>query len=279
MPLAQVRRSARRLARRAKSWSTIVGLTLRGNSVERTSKLKNCKDPIMMIYGFGATRRTLAILEKRLHHDGFTVFSVRLGGFFNTFNTDSIEQLGRHVEAKVERLYKKHGFRGKLTILGHSKGGLIGHYYIKKLGGAKRVKALITLGTPHMGNPWAMVMSYTPVSWIFKSLKQMSPTSQFIQSLKETPFPPNVKIVSIYSKDDTVCPYPVAVLHETSNVKNIEVFGISHSEFLIKKTVYNALKHALKDEIPVSWTEVSRKNYLEHIEGQKSRFRLIRGLK
>lgn len=279
MPIARVKRVARRIARRAQSWGTIVGLTLSGNSVERISKLKNCRDPIMMIYGFGATRRTLAILEKRLQTDGFTVFSVNLGGFLNTFNTDSIERLARHIQEKVERLYKKHNFRGKLTILGHSKGGVIGHYYIKNLGGAKRVKSLITMGTPHNGNPWAMIASFTPISWICKSLKQMSPISQFIKNLKNTPFPKGVKVYSIYSKDDTVCPYPVSVLGETEDVKNIEVFGVSHSEFLIKKNAYNAIKHALNNEIPVSWTEVSRKNYLDHLDEKKERFRLIPGFK
>lgn len=267
------------MVRKAQSWKTVVGLTLSGNSVERVSKLKNCKDPIMMIYGFGATRRTLAILEKRLQNDGFTVFSINLGGFLNTFNTDSIERLANHVKEKVERLYKKHHFRGKLTILGHSKGGLIGHYYIKKLGGHNRVKSLITLGSPHNGNPWAMIASFTPVSWVCKSLKQMSPISNFIKDLKKTPFPPNVKVYSIYSKDDTVCPYPISVLCETKEVKNIEVFGISHSEFLIKKNVYHAIKHALNDEVPTSWTEVSRKNYQDHLDEQKSRFKIIPGLK
>jgi triacylglycerol esterase/lipase EstA (alpha/beta hydrolase family) len=279
MPLSRVKRVARRLARRAHSWKTIVGLTLSGNSVERVSKLKNCREPIMMIYGFGATRRTLGIIEKRLQNDGFTVFSVNLGGFLNTFNTDSIERLAKHIQEKVERLYKKHHFRGKLTILGHSKGGLIGHYYIKKLGGAKRVKSLITLGSPHNGNPWAMIASFTPIGWVCKSLKQMSPISGFIRHLKETEFPAGVKVFSIYSKDDTVCPYPVAVLGETADVKNIEVFGVSHSEFLIKKNAYNAIKHALNDEIPLSWTDVSRKNYQEHLDEKKTRFKIIPGLK
>src|SRR5438045_1500555 len=122
MPVSHLRRAVRRLVRKTKSWTTIVQLTLSGNSVVKDAKLKNCRNPVMMIYGFGATRPTLAILEKRLKQDGYTIFSVNLGGFFDTFNTDSIEDIAKRIDEKIERLYKKYSFRGKLSVIGHSKG-------------------------------------------------------------------------------------------------------------------------------------------------------------
>lgn len=279
MPLSNFRRTARRIARRTQSLGTIIRLTLSGNNVDKSAKLKNSKDPVLLIYGFGATRRTMAILEKRLRNDSYTVFSLNLGGFLDTFNTHSIEYLANLINEKVEKLYKKYKFKGKLSIVAHSKGGLIGHYYVKKLNGGKRAKVFVTLGTPHNGNPWAMLASYTPLTWILKSLKQMSPKSSFIQDLKNTPFPENLKVYSIYSKDDSVCPFPVPVLEESPMVKNIEVFGVTHSDFLIKKNCYYAIKHALKDEMPVSWEEASRKDYLEHLEKKKQKFKVIPGLK
>jgi len=228
----------------------------------------------MMIYGFGATRRTLAILEQRLRKDGYPIFSINLGGFFGTFNTNSIEDLARLIDTKIEKLYKKYHFRGRLTIIGHSKGGLIGHYYVKRLKGAKRVKKFVTLGTPHNGTPWALIAALTPLRWILKSLKQMSPNSEFVSGLKKIPFPKELKVYSIYSRDDTVCPFPMAVLDEAPNVKNIEVLSVSHSELLIKKNVYHAIRHALKDEMPTSWEEASRKSYQDHFE--KKKFKLIK---
>jgi hypothetical protein len=274
MPISALKRRLRRLARRAQSWSTIVGLTLAGNEIQRESRLKNTNRPVMLIYGFGATRRTLAILEQRLRKDGYPIFSINLGGFFGTFNTRSIEELARYIETKVERLYKKFRFRGRLTVIGHSKGGLIGHYYVKKLKGAKRVKTLVTLGTPHNGTPWALIGSLTPLRFALASLKQMSPYSDFVAALKKLPFPKNVKIFSIYSRDDTVCPFPFAVLDEAKNVKNVEVFGVTHSELLIKKNVYYALRHAIKDEMPESWEEASRESYREHM-AKKGKSRLM----
>lgn len=266
MPISHIKRRVRRASLRLKNWLTIAELTLGGNTVERTSNLKNSNRPVMLLYGFGATRRTLSILEKRLQQDGYPIFSVNLGGLFNTFNTDSIEELAHFVEKKVERLYRKYKFRGRLSIIAHSKGGLISQYYVKKLSGSKRVKKLITLGTPHNGSVWALLMSITPVALVMKSIRQMTPRSELISTLRRIPFPRGVKVYSIYSKDDTVAPFPSSVLDEASNVKNIEVPGASHAELLIKKNVYSAIRHALRNEIPSSWEEAGHRDYEEHLK-------------
>ncbi|MBX7149620.1 alpha/beta fold hydrolase [bacterium] len=281
MPVQKLRRSVRRVARRIKSWSTIAALTLSGNRIERKADLHKSKNPVLLIYGFGATRRTFAILEKRLYNDGYTVFSINLGGTLGTFNTNPIEELASHIDQKIERLYQKYQFRGKISILAHSKGGLIGHYYIKRLGGDRRVKMLITMGTPHNGSPWALLASFTPAAFMSKSIRQMTPMSNFIRRLKQGPFPKKVKLYSIYSKDDRICVYPGGVLEEAANVKNLEIDSISHSEFLIKKSVYHVIRHALNDNMPASLEERTRQKVLKDREkmNQKSSLRLIEGAK
>jgi pimeloyl-ACP methyl ester carboxylesterase len=79
---------------------------------------------------------------------------VDLGGLFGRFNALPIEDVARAVAARVERLLRDHRLQ-HIDVVGHSKGGLIGRYYIQKLGGAARVRHLVTLGTPHRGTPWA----------------------------------------------------------------------------------------------------------------------------
>lgn len=265
----------RRSSRRALNWGTIVSLTLRGNNVEKKSALKKSKNPVLLLYGFGATRRTFEILEKRLHLDGFTVFSINLGGIFGTFNTHSIEDLGDFIHQKIERLYEKYKFRGKISIISHSKGGLIGHYYVKKLGGDRRVSHLITLGTPHNGNPWAMLAMLTPAPLMLKSISQMTPACSFIKKLKVGPFPKNIKVYSLYSKDDLMCPYPSSVLLEQPHVKNIEIDGVTHSEFLIKKNVYHMIRMALSNEMPVSLEDHTRKKELKRREQLNKPFKMV----
>ena len=131
-------------------------------------------------------------------------------------------------------------------MLGHSKGGLIGRCYLKDFKGHRRVKTLITMGTPHNGNPWAMLGLLTPLAFLTESIRQMTPMSPFIRRLNRTPWPDGVKIVSIFSKGDTVCPYPSAVLkaaHE--EIKNVEIVDVGHVEFLVKKRVYGFIRKEL----------------------------------
>lgn len=281
MALSNIRRVIRRAAHRTKNWGTIVALTLRGNQIERRATLKDCKNPVLLVYGFGATRRTFSILERRLYNDGYTVFSINLGGIFGTFNTNAVEELAAHIDQKIERLYKKYNFRGKLSIISHSKGGLIGHYYVKRLGGDRRVKLLITLGTPHNGNPWALLALFTPAAIVCKSIRQMTPMSAFIRRLKLGKFPKKVKMFSVYSKDDQVCLYPGSVVEEAENVKNVEIDSVSHSEFLIKKSVYHVIKHALDGKMPASLPERTRQKVQQHRLAKSvkapSRLRLIVG--
>lgn len=276
MPVSFIRRNLRRIIRRTKSWGTVVALTLSGNQIEKKADLSFSKNPVLLIYGFGATRRTFSILEKRLYNDGYTVFSVRLGGILDTFNTHDIQTLAAKIDTKIETLYKKYQIRGRLSIISHSKGGLIGHYYVKRLAGDKRVKLLITLGTPHNGNPWALLASFTPAALVLKSVRQMTPMSSFIRRLKLGPFPKRTKFYSIYSKEDRVCIYPGAVLEDASNVKNVEVEEISHSEFLIKKSVYSLIRHALEDQMPVSLERRTQEKIAERESARKSRLTLLK---
>lgn len=227
---------------------TYILLTLEGNKVEKLTDFKKAKHPVLLLYGFGATRRTFAILEQRLRRDGFSVFSLNLGGLLDTFNTRCIEELAELVDEKIERLFKRYKLK-KVSIIGHSKGGLIGRYYVKRLGGSKRVHTLITLGTPHNGNPWALLGVASPLVLFSKSIRQMFPMSPFIRALKQGPFPKNVRFVSIYSRDDRVCFYKSAMLDippKSKHLKNVEISGMNHVDLVIRKAAYNVIRRELR---------------------------------
>jgi len=216
-----------------------------GNEVVRTTDFNHCRKPVLLLPGFMATRRGLSVLERRLRRDGYGVFSLKLGGLMDTLNTRSIEESALLVREKVERLYARYDL-GPLTIVGHSKGGLIGRYYIKRMGGHDRCAALVTLGTPHHGTPMAYLGAmltglFAPSIW------QLMPMSPFIRRLKEGSFPEGIRLVSIYSKDDGVVPFPSPVFEpgDRSDIVNIEVPGVAHRAFLTRKKVYDALRDQL----------------------------------
>jgi triacylglycerol lipase len=205
------------------------------------SALRGCPRPVLLLHGFFSTRRTLEVLERRLRRDGYCVFSLNLGGLKGTFNTRGIDDLADLVRAKVERIYGRNPGLGPLTIIGHSKGGLIGAYYVKKLGGWRRARALLTLGTPHNGTSAAY--AGLPFGLLARSIWQMTPMSPFIRRLQRGPWPPGVRLVSIYSRQDRVAPFPAALV-DTGNLpylRNVEVTAQGHREFLYKKRIYDAI--------------------------------------
>jgi triacylglycerol lipase len=235
----------RKLERQARLLAGYVDFDRRGNDIVQRTDFTHCPRPVLLLYGLWSTRRVFEVLEHRLRRDGYGVFSINLGGLFDAFNTRGIDECAEKVRTKVERLYARYDL-GPMSIIGHSKGGLIGRYYVKRLGGEKRVKSLITLAAPHNGTP----MAYAGVALtglVAKSVWQMTPMSQFIRRLKIGKFPPGVRFTSVYSKADRVSPFPCCLLetHTGDNLFNIEVPGVGHHDFLHRRSVYEVIRREL----------------------------------
>ncbi len=239
-PAQRLALALRRVQRRLAGLRGYLDLDPRGNRVERRADFDRCPRPVLLLYGLFATRRTMEVLERRLRRDGYCVFSIDLGGLGHAFNTRGINDLAEHLRAKVERMRLRHPGMGPLTIVGHSKGGLIGAYYVKRLGGHLHARALVTLGTPHNGTPVAYAA--LPVGLLARSILQMTPMSPFIRRLQEGPWPRGVRLTSIYSRRDAVAPYPSALLDAAGHehVRNVEV-DCTHREFLVKRRVYDEI--------------------------------------
>ena len=218
-----------------------------GNHVVRRTDFTNAARPVLLLYGFMSTRRVLEVVEHRLRRDGFSVWSINLGGLMNAFNTRGIDESAELVRDKVERMYERFPSMGPLSIVGHSKGGLIASYYVKRLGGEKRVNNVVTLGTPFNGSSSAYwgILSHGLVS---RSIWQMTPMSPFIRRLKMGPFPEGVKVTSVYSKDDRVNSFPSCFLEnpeEQSGIANVELRGVTHREFVTNRSVYQVVRKEL----------------------------------
>lgn len=77
--------------------------------------------------------------------------------------TAGIEQRARELKTQILRQLRTLGERNaRVTIIGHSMGGLDARFMIRHLGMADRVEALITIATPHRGSPYA--------DWVFEHL-------------------------------------------------------------------------------------------------------------
>ncbi|MEL6349283.1 MAG: alpha/beta fold hydrolase, partial [Myxococcota bacterium] len=158
-------------------------------------------------------------------------------------------ELAEMIADKLEGLCARHDLE-RLHIIGHSKGGLIARTYVQQLGGDRRVKSLITLGTPHHGTPTALLgVALMGGGLISRSPLQMIPGSPLLRLLQRDHFPGGVPLASVYSTQDVICPWWCSVLRPRpgeSSMKNLPVKGIGHSQLTTDAGVYHLVRGELE---------------------------------
>lgn len=223
---------------------------IRGNKIERKNDFGDFPETVLLLHGFFQTRNIWEIMETRLRRSGFGVLSLNLGGLLWRYNTNSISKQAQYIADKMESICDKHKLE-KFHIIGHSMGGLIARQYIQSHGGNKRVKSLITLGTPHHGTPTALIgVALMGGGLLSRSPLQMLPKSRLLEKIKNEDFPLDIPLTSIFSKHDLVCPWWASVLRtekkNSSHLTNIKVRGIGHSEITSHPKVFQLVEQRLK---------------------------------
>src|SRR6266567_2014622 len=171
----------------------------RGNRVRRRALYESLNDqhpPVLLLHGFLGTRGSMFPLERRLGADGITVFSFNLG----TFNTRDIRRSAFLIHRKIESILAQTNVK-RIDILGHSMGGLIGLYYVKKLGGHEKVRKLVMMGTPLKGT-WSALFGVATMGLFSTSAWQLLPGSAFLRDLELGTNPKSVQYYSITADRD-----------------------------------------------------------------------------
>ncbi len=212
---------------------------VRGNRVRRGAGFEEVTPeapPILIIHGFLGTRGSMYLLERRLVDDGFVVVSFNLG----TLNVRDIRRSAFLIHRKIERILAQTPSQ-RIDILGHSMGGLIGLYYVKKLGGHTRVRKLIMMGTPVRGT-WAALMGVFMLGLWSTSSWQLLPRSRFLDELAQGPVPPGVEVHTIAAARDWVVPLPTTKVAGASAT----TVPLGHSSLVVSEEVYRRLVTTLR---------------------------------
>lgn len=242
-----IKRVFRQISRRSLDLSSISSYLMSLNRVQRLTDFSQSERPVLLIHGWATARRVMAILETRLRKDGFDVFSFRLGGMLDTFNTGGLVTAAKLVDRKVERLSARYDLP-KVDVVAHSAGGLVARYWIKRLAGHRHVRNLVCLATPHHGTRLAY-LGIATVGLLSRSVWQLAPMSRFIRTLNVGDFPQETRLINIYSPADKICPDPTCVLEaREAHVTNIAVEGYAHTDFLKRKGVYQIIRRELRGE-------------------------------
>lgn len=194
--------------------------------------------PVLLLQGYLANRGSVHLLARRLHERGHVVMTYKLGGGMNLHD---IRDTAGLVARKVESLVQQTGV-SQVDIVGHSMGGLVGLYYLKRLGGRHRVRRLILLGSPAAGT-WSAVFGLVTVP-LGAASRQLLPGSSFLRELQEAPLPAGVDLVTISGDRDFFAPMRTTILQGARHV----TLPTTHSGLLVEEPVADALDRLLRGQ-------------------------------
>ena len=190
----------------------------------------NTQPPVLFLHGWTETGWHWRWMIRRLRFDR----SRRL--YTLTFRPIDApaEHYRRQLEDRIDAILSATGHE-KLTLIGHSFGGLVSRAYLRHNGTAK-VERLITLGTPHGGSVWAYLFS-TPVT------RHLRPHGEFLTELTREEKLDGVELVSIATiHDNMVIPFTRA-LHPHS--RHILLHEVGHVGLMVSPQVLAVIRSIL----------------------------------
>ena len=174
-------------------------------------------EPVVLVHGtFEGAADNWATVSPQLKAAGYCVFALEYGDRATGDIAVSAGQLSRFVDAVLAATDAR-----KVSLVGHSQGGMMPRYYIKFLGGDKKVDDLVGLAPSNHGttNPGAFVTGAT----VCEACAQQMAGSPFLQQLNagdETPGGVSYTVVET-RYDEVVVPYTSAFLAGGANTANI----------------------------------------------------------
>jgi pimeloyl-ACP methyl ester carboxylesterase len=206
-------------------------------------ELQRNAQPIVLLQGFAASSLVLRPLESYLTQAlGRPVVRVRLGGRIAP-QLGCIRSSAERVIAALDELARVRGFR-HADVVGHSMGGLVATYALKKLDSRRRIRRVITLGAPHRGTPLALAGALV-FGAFSQALWQMVPGSSFLRELDELPVPAGSELVAVSAGGDAVVPRGFAHVLPGPGHRNAMLARLDHLGFLHQRESLSFVRTAL----------------------------------
>jgi triacylglycerol esterase/lipase EstA (alpha/beta hydrolase family) len=199
--------------------------------------------PVVLVHGtFESAADNWSTVSPQLKSAGYCVFALEYGNRATGDISESAGQLKRFVDAVL-------GATGahRVSLVGHSQGGMMPRSYIKFLGGDSKVDDLVGLAPSNHGttNPGAFVTGAT----ICVACDQQRAGSDFLQQLNagdETPGPVSYTVVET-KYDEVVTPYSSAFLATGPNTANILLQDACPAEVIDHHEIPNS-------QLAIRWT-------------------------
>jgi pimeloyl-ACP methyl ester carboxylesterase len=199
--------------------------------------------PIVLLHGFGTSSRVLAPLARHLcRRLGRPVLRCALGES-SPFHLGDVRRTARRVHAEIERLAARSPFE-HVDVVGYSLGGLVAAYLLKCLDRGRRIRRVVTLGTPHAGTPLA-ILGVLVLGLVSRAVWQMLPGAPLLQELARIPVPECSELIAIGSDADGVVPRTFASVLPAPRQVNSRVADLGHLDFLVSRRSFRLVEGAL----------------------------------
>jgi pimeloyl-ACP methyl ester carboxylesterase len=195
--------------------------------------------PILLVHGFASNAAMLAPLARHLSRTlRRMVVRVQLSA-----GRDDL----RNSAAALQRVLEEHGAHPDFEhadIVAHSMGGLTATYLLKKLDRGRRVRSVVTLGTPHRGAPLAG-LGVLVLGALSRALWQMIPGSGLVSELRTLEAPNGSRVVSIAGTSDWLVPSRWSRLDPRPSHRNLTLPGLSHCALLVAREALDRVAQEL----------------------------------
>jgi predicted alpha/beta hydrolase family esterase len=192
--------------------------------------------PILLVNGYLSFGSTWHYLKQKLVKAGCgPVYTINVG------SGRSIVTYAKQVQKKIEQIQKETG-REDISLVGHSKGGLVISYYATHLASPKKTKVVdvFTIGSPLAGTRLAY---FGPGMDAY----EMRSGSEFHQELRnKMKEHPQIRFIHIASREDKVVPLSSALPREDRSRKFV-VENMGHLSLIFSSRVADLICSLIRE--------------------------------
>jgi len=185
----------------------------------------------------------LAPLERSLRRIGRDV--VRMP---HSAGREDLRDCARQVHEQLETFAAEPDFE-YADVVGHSMGGLVATHLLKKLDRGRRIRNVVTLGTPHRGTPLA-ALGVLLIGRSSHAIWQMLPGSEFVRDLAKAPVPRSSRLTSISADSDWVVPGTWSEAPSMERSEHRSIPSCSHIQLLVHSPAHALVGSLLERNRP-----------------------------